>query len=113
MVMLASADTSYGPNATSLFFDSANPWDQLGVRPMDPSLAGGTAGWDAGVGPGLARSAGPGVADDVPLWSTHNPLFWFGVLLAGTLGLIAGSTSFGARVGPIRGRASVSVGKKA
>ncbi len=56
--------------------------------------------------PGIERAAGPSV-DHLPLFSPDNPLFWFGALLAATLGLIAVSGSI--RVGP----ASVSgqVGK--
>lgn len=53
----------------------------------------------------LARIAGP--ADKkVPEFSTHSPLFWVGVILAGAVGLAAASTTV--RVGPVKG--SVSVG---
>lgn len=58
--------------------------------------------------PGIARSAGPSSHANEPLFSPDNPLFWFGLLLAGTFGLVAISTSV--RLGP--GRASVSIGKK-
>jgi hypothetical protein len=53
----------------------------------------------------LAQVAGP--ADkDAPAFSTHSPMFWVAVLLAGAVGLAAASTTV--RVGPAR--ASVSVG---
>lgn len=53
----------------------------------------------------LARVAGP--ADKhVSDFSTHSPMFWVAVILAGAVGLAAASTTV--RVGPVKG--SVSVG---
>lgn len=53
----------------------------------------------------MARVAGP--ADkSVPSFSTHSPMFWVAVVLAGAVGLAAVSTTV--RVGPVKG--SVSVG---
>lgn len=40
-----------------------------------------------------------------PVWSPDNPLFWFGVILAATAGLLTISTTFNA--GPLKGKASV------
>lgn len=98
------ADTTYGPSATSLYFASLNPADQLGVNPT-PNLG---ADVEYSGFPGLARATGPGSHDPGPLWSPENPLFWFGGLLAVTLGFVALSTSV--RVGPAR--ASLDLGKK-
>ncbi len=63
---------------------------------------------------GMAEPAGLGAprmstvtatAPHPPMWSPDNPLFWFGVLLAATLGFvgIAGSV----RLGPARARVSI------
>jgi hypothetical protein len=55
--------------------------------------------------PGIARSAGPGIlADTSKPWHPDSPMFWFGVLLATTFGLIGASTSL--RVGPFKAAAS-------
>lgn len=54
----------------------------------------------------LAQVAGPG-DNKLPDFSTHSPMFWVGVLLAGAVGLAAVSTTV--RVGPAK--ASVSVGE--
>lgn len=53
----------------------------------------------------LAQIAGP--ADkSVSALSTHSPMFWVGVVLAGAVGLAAVSTTV--RVGPVKG--SVALG---
>ena len=59
--------------------------------------------------PSIERSAGPSLADadNAPLWSPDNPMFWFGALLLVTVGAAAASTQW--RLGPLR--ASVAVGK--
>jgi hypothetical protein len=104
------AIAGFEPDDTSLFFASINPYEQYGVHPAEPDI------WKLyGDAAGLARSAGPGTLDaqHAPLWSPHNPLFWFGGLLLATFGLIGASVSVGGRAGPVRGRTSVSVGKKA
>ena len=55
--------------------------------------------------PGLERSAGPGLTGEhAPPWHPESPLFWFGMLAAVTLGLIAASTSV--RIGPFRASAA-------
>lgn len=93
------------PNQNSLYWSSINPWDKLGVRNIAPDPI-----VNAGADPGLARSSGP-VGPPSPLWSPENGLFWFGVLLAGTLGLVAFSTSVGVRVAGARVKGEVGVGK--
>lgn len=85
-------------------WNALNPFNQIGlVTQQAPAHA-------ASVGiPGIARSGGPSAADagaEKP-WHPDSPLFWFGVVLAATLGLIGAATSV--RVGPIK--ASTSVGK--
>lgn len=83
-------------------------WDHfgpqvLGVKPA-AAMAHGTAGMST-----LGNAAGPELAEgrsDKP-WHPDSPLFWFGALLAVTLGLIGASTSI--RVGPFK--ASVAAGK--
>jgi hypothetical protein len=73
-----------------------------GTVPADNALA---------PSPGIARSAGPSAHDgyEAPPWNPANPLFWFGAVLALTLGGIA-AASTSVRVGPVR--ASVSAGRK-
>lgn len=57
----------------------------------------------------LARVAGPADSHP-PAYSTHSPMFWVGVILAGAVGLAAFSTTV--RVGPVKASASVGdVGK--
>ncbi len=61
-----------------------------------------------GVAPGAASTMHSGAFSDTPpLWSPHNPLFWFGLILVVT-GFAAASTEL--RVGPFR--AGVSAGKE-
>ena len=55
----------------------------------------------------LARSAGPAPHNGASPFSPSSPLFWFGVVAAASVGLMAYSTSV--RVGPAS--ASVSLGK--
>lgn len=52
-------------------------------------------------------SAGPALSTAEPPWSPRNPLFWFGVVAAATVGLMGYSTTV--RVGPAKG--SVEIGK--
>lgn len=107
--MAESAVASFAPDDTSLYFASLNPYDSFGVHPAEPDV------WKMfGDAAGLARSAGPGMLgkDHAPPWSPHNPMFWFGGLLLATFGLIGASVSVGGRAGPVRGKTSVSVGKK-
>ncbi|MEU0788034.1 hypothetical protein ABZ341_41710 [Streptomyces sp. NPDC006173] len=52
-------------------------------------------------------SAGPSIAVKSPPWSPDNPLFWFGVIAAASVGLMGYSTTV--RVGPAK--AGISVGK--
>lgn len=58
----------------------------------------------------LHAVASPGVGDDAvgSLLNPANPLMWFGVIAALTLGFAAFSTSV--RVGPVKG--SIDLGKK-
>lgn len=100
---MLAVDT-YAPTADSLYWASVNPADQLGVNPA-PGLS---AEHEHLSFPGLARSTGPGANNPGPPWSPQNPLFWFGGLLALTLGFVAASTSV--RIGPAR--ASLDLGKK-
>lgn len=73
----------------------------LGTRP--PETVPGTGG---GLGSLTAATASLNDAGAKP-WHPDSPLFWFGGLLAVTLGLIGASTSI--RVGPFR--AGVNAGK--
>jgi hypothetical protein len=52
-------------------------------------------------------SAGPSLDVKSPVWSPDNPLFWFGVLAAASVGLMGYSTTV--RVGPAK--AGVEIGK--
>jgi hypothetical protein len=52
-------------------------------------------------------SAGPSLAVKSPPWSPDNPLFWFGVIAAASVGLMGYSTTV--RVGPAK--AGVAIGK--
>jgi hypothetical protein len=87
-------------------------WSGLNPRTLygvPPAASVGRPG-DALDGPPLAASAGPAVDErhsDKP-WHPDSPLFWFGTLLAVTLGLIGASTSI--RVGPFK--AAIAAGKK-
>jgi hypothetical protein len=51
-------------------------------------------------------SAGPSQAVKTPPWSPDNPLFWFGLLAAASIGLMGYSTTV--RVGPAK--AGVEIG---
>lgn len=90
------------------FFDHVNPFDMLGVSPAVPFGGGVISQF-----PGLARSTGPGGSASAvpPPWSPHSALFWFGGLLAITTGLVALSTSVGARVGKSRAGVALNLGK--
>lgn len=46
------------------------------------------------------QAAGPAAAVKAPPWSPDNPLFWFGVLAAVSVGLMGYSTTV--RVGPAK-----------
>jgi hypothetical protein len=52
-------------------------------------------------------SAGPSLEINSPPWSPENPLFWFGILAAASVGLMGYSTTV--RVGPAK--AGVEIGK--
>jgi len=54
-----------------------------------------------------ATAAGPSLDVKAPVWSPENPLFWFGVLAAASVGLMGYSTTV--RVGPAK--AGIEVGK--
>ncbi len=90
--------------ATIQSWERFDPLHIYGVRP--PGAANGTVvepmpGMEGNAGPSLLEAAG-----DRP-WHPDSPLFWFGILLATTFGLIGASTAI--RVGPFR--ASASAGK--
>lgn len=54
---------------------------------------------------GLANSVHPGgVTDGARPYDPDSALFWFGLILTATLGLVAASTSI--RVGPLKASAS-------
>ena len=74
------------------------PEYQLGIVPSRPESA------NTNPTPGIARSAGPGLAEAARPFHPDSPLFWFGAIAAVTLGLVGVSTS--ARVGPFRASAS-------
>ena len=85
----------------SLGFDALNAWQQYGLQGRLPDNS------TTNPIPGIERSAGPGKHTTMASWyQPSNPLFWFGVLLAGTVGLVGFATEF--RVGPAR--AGVAVG---
>lgn len=52
-------------------------------------------------------SAGPALASKAPPWSPDNPLFWFGLIAAASVGLMGYSTTV--RLGPAK--AGVQIGK--
>jgi hypothetical protein len=81
-------------------------WDHFGPQILGVKPAGAMA--NTGYG-SMAYAAGPALAEgrsDKP-WHPDSPLFWFGAVLAVTLGLIGASTSI--RVGPFK--ADLSAGK--
>jgi hypothetical protein len=81
-------------------YDAWDAWRILGLR-----MPGSES---PGVAPGVASTMHKGAFSDTePLWSPHNPLFWFGVVLLVT-GFAAASTEL--RVGPFR--AKVGAGKE-
>lgn len=58
---------------------------------LNPAAAPAASASSFGI-PGIARSAGPS-SDNGPAWSPQNPLFWFGVFAAVTVGAIAANAS--------------------
>lgn len=76
-------------------YDTVDPYHLLGVKPasmLNPAQMGG--------GNLAAATASAVNANDSKPWHPDNPLFWFGGLLAVTLGLIGAATSV--RVGPFK-----------
>lgn len=85
-------------------WDSVDPYHLYGAMP-----SGAANGRQGDIADPLTASAGPSTLEgrsDKP-WHPDSPLFWFGVTLAVTLGLIGASTSI--RVGPYK--AAISAGK--
>jgi hypothetical protein len=84
------------------FFDTLNPYDLVGLNP-------GSAAMNSvlpSAAPGVARSAGPGMADhEAKPWSPDSAFFWFAVIAAAAVGFIGTSTSV--RVGPIKASGSI------
>jgi hypothetical protein len=81
-------------------------WDRFdpgiyGLRPPATTASGSMSDLGQSAGPSLAERAG-----DKP-WHPDSPLFWFGALLALTLGLIGAATTV--RVGPFK--AQLAAGK--
>lgn len=77
-------------------WDKVNPYNLLGAQPaamlpLGPDLAGGTL---------TSATTSQLDANTGKPWHPDSPLFWFGVVLATTLGLIGAATSV--RVGPFR-----------
>lgn len=86
----------------SSYWKRLNPFDLVNMPGGMPASA------QVSTVPGIGRSTvGHGADWDERLWHPDNPLFWAGVFLAATFGLIATSTSV--RVGPFK--ASASAGK--
>lgn len=79
-------------------WDKFDPHHLYGVKPASmvgkPSSGGMPSGFDGSIGPSMAE------AGTVKPWHPDSPLFWFGMLLATTLGLIGASTAI--RVGPFK-----------
>jgi hypothetical protein len=94
-------------NATGTVIESWDRFDPFHIHGVMPAnVMNGRAGTDAP----LAVTAGPGLAErntDKP-WHPDSPMFWVGILLATTFGMIAASTSI--RVGPFK--AAVAAGKQ-
>jgi hypothetical protein len=90
-------------------WDTLTPMNLYGVRSPSqvPDLGGARM-----VGPGIERSAGASLDDDVtaPAWHPNNPLFWFGAVLLATFGLVGFSTTF--RAGPAQVAAQVGKTRK-
>ncbi len=84
---------------------------------MDSTWAGINPGSVTGFGAGQADSGSGGVTAGVesavstrasanaPLYSPDNPLFWLGLLLLATVGLVQVSTHV--KAGPLKGAASI------
>lgn len=92
-------------NNTGAVIDGWDRFDAFNIYGVKPSAAVGRPSESQS----LARTAGPSVAErnsDKP-WHPDSPLFWFGLVLATTFGLIGASTSI--RVGPFK--AAVAAGK--
>lgn len=85
------------------YFATLTPHAHFG---LNPATLGPVS--EAAAIPGINQAAGPGLHNSLPLWSPENPLFWFGLLLAGSVGLVAVSSSV--RVGSAR--VGGSLGKK-
>lgn len=81
-------------------WDRLDPYHMFGA-PIPSASAGG-----AGAADGMARAAGPALTERgaAKPWHPDSPLFWFGGLLAVTLGLIGASASV--RFGPFRAGAA-------
>ncbi|MGI8685121.1 MAG: hypothetical protein ACR2MO_08565 [Acidimicrobiales bacterium] len=85
----------------STVWDTLTPFHTLGLGQGQAAPSG------AGEIPGVARSSGPALGDDGKPWHPDSPLFWFGLIAAATIGLVAASTQV--RLGPLK--ASLSAGK--
>lgn len=84
--------------ASSAVFGRMTPFGQLGMTPRSgPTPANNV--------PGIARVAGPGLHDASPLWHPDNPMFWIGVAVLATVGLIGSTVRV--KAGPIRAGASI------
>jgi hypothetical protein len=94
-------------NARGLVIQGWDGLDSYHLYGAMPSAA--TNGRRGDVADPLTMAAGPSTLEgssDKP-WHPDSPLFWFGMLLAASLGFIAASTSI--RVGPFK--AAVAAGK--
>lgn len=90
------------PTGTPWAWSRLNPFDLVGMPGALPASSAVSSV------PGIARSQGPGMFDDVKQWHPDSPMFWVGALLLGTFGLVASTTTI--RVGPFK--AGASLGKK-
>lgn len=82
-------------------YATVDPYNLLGAKPAD-MIPGFGIGGNLSAATTSLRDASSGKP-----WSPDNPLFWFGALLAVTVGLIGAATSV--RVGPFK--AAVAAGK--
>ncbi len=77
-------------------YDTVDPYNLLGVKP-----AGMLNAHQVAPNSSLASASASLIeANGARIWHPDNPLFWFGGLLAVTLGLIGAATSV--RVGPFK-----------
>jgi hypothetical protein len=80
-------------------------WMGIGPGAVTGFGAGQADSGSGGVGSGVESTVVTRGGANAPLYSPDNPLFWVGVLLLATFGLIHVSTNV--KAGPLKGAASI------